>query len=89
MFKVNLENLIKIKCALYHHWRLQPSEIENMEYWEFELSVENLQEFLKEKNDQEKKQQQEQQKNTPNAGKYMKQASSFKTPRTPNIKRPR
>jgi hypothetical protein len=59
-----------------------------MEYWEFELTVENLQEFLKEKNEQERRQQQDQQKNAPNTNKYMKQAQSFKTPRVPNIKKP-
>ena len=83
-----MENFIKIKCALYHHWRLQPSEIESMEYWEFEMTIENLQEFLKEKNEQEKRQQQDQQKNTPNTSKYMRQASAFKTPRMPNFRKP-
>ena len=86
MFAVNVENLIKVKCALYHHWRLQPSELEGMEYWEFEMTVENLQEFLKEKNESERKQQQEHDKSMPNTGAMMR---NYKVPKVPNFRSPK
>lgn len=86
MFCVDVRNLIKLKGALYHHYRMQPSEIENFEYWEFELTLEDLQENLKERKDQEKRGSDDQQKNMPNMNKYTKGMGGFKMP---NIKMPK
>ena len=42
-------NYFKTKTYLLHHLRLQPSEIENMPYYEYVYHVDNLIEILKEK----------------------------------------
>jgi len=86
MFKINLENFFKAKLALYYHLRMQPSEIENMPYYEYEMTLENLQELLKEKHDAEKGANKSQQDSIPN---YSKMAGKFKSPKMPNIKIPK
>ena len=45
LFKINVTNLIQIKAALAKNFHIQPSEIENMPMWEYEL-------FIGEMNDQ-------------------------------------
>lgn len=40
---------------MYYHLRIQPSEIENLPYYEFEITLEELIDILKQKNDAEKK----------------------------------
>ncbi len=66
---------------------MQPSEIEQMPYYEYEITLENLHELLKEKQDAEKRAHGDQQKNSPNYGGMMKNYSNaykvpkFKTPK--------
>lgn len=80
-------NLFKAKFALYYHLRLQPSEIEQFPFYEFEYTLENLKDFLKEKNDAEKGQYDQMNKNMPSN--QFKQPSMPKTPKMPNIKMPK
>ena len=54
LFKINVVNLIQIKASLAKNFHIQPSEIDAMPMWEYEM-------FIKEMNDQvqaENKQQQ-------------------------------
>lgn len=81
-------NLFKAKFALYYHLRLQPSEIENMPFYEFEYTLENLKDFLKEKNEAEKGQSDQMNKNMPDMSKF-KAPKMPSTPKMPNIKMPR
>ena len=67
---------------MYYHLHLQPSEIEKFPFYEYEITIENLQDFLKEKHDAEKGQQDAQQSNMPNM-------SKFNAPKMPNIKMPK
>ena len=74
------------------NWHIQPSEIDNMQYWEYEISIEEYQKILKER----KEQQDEQQGSQPGmsdiskmGSNMMKQAqSSFKMPTMPSISMP-
>ena len=72
--------------ALYYHLHIQPSEIENMPYYEYEITLENLHDLLKEKNDAERKAHEDQTANTPN---YNKMANSFKAPSMPKFRMPK
>jgi len=89
LFSINLENFFKAKFALHYHLHMQPSEIEELPYYEFEYILKNLSDFLEEKNKQEKEGHEKQQANTPNYSKYGKQFSGMKTPKMPNVKMPR
>lgn len=75
LFQVELDNFFKAEAALYEHWRLQPSEIERMPFFELESKLKILEEKLKERNKQEKEQKD-------------KMGSGPKTPKMPNIKMP-
>ena len=58
--------------ALYYHIRLQPSEIENLPFYEFEITMKELSELLKQKNDAERKAYGQQQDSSGgDVGKYM------------------
>lgn len=86
MFKINLLNHRKARLALqYHLHGFTPSEIDGMWYMDFENKLFDLSELLKEKQDAEKKQYDESKSNSPDYGKQMKSASSFKAP---NFKTP-
>lgn len=75
LFQISLENYFKTKFYLGLHLRLQPSEIEDLYYYEYWYYVKNLQEYLKTKNKQQEDQQE--QANT--------QTSSYKTPKMPKV----
>ena len=64
--------------ALYYHLHMQPSEIERMPYYEYEITIENLQELLKEKAEAEKKAYEDGEKKNDSGSKY-------KTPKTPKM----
>lgn len=67
---------------------MQPSEIESMPFYEFEITMENLVQFLKEKNDAEKREYDKGKQGTPNTPKV----GNFKVPKAPsmpNIKMPK
>lgn len=52
---------------------VQPSEIDNMQYWEYEITLEEYQKILKER----KEQQDEQQGNQPGMGDISKMGSNM------------
>jgi sortase (surface protein transpeptidase) len=84
LFQISLENYFKTKFYLGLHLRLQPSEIENLYYYEYWYYVKNLQEYLKAKNKQQEDQQEqaEAQKNS------YKMHKTPKMPKVPNLKTP-
>ena len=64
---------------------MQPSEIENMDYYEFWYYVKNLSDYIKEKNKQQSAQQEQQEAQS------SQMSSAYKTPKmpkVPNIKPP-
>lgn len=75
---------------MLYHLRLQPSEVENMPYYEYEYIVQNLIDILKEKQESEENQSRSYSEMDPNsvmkqAGKYIPNSSMNKAP---NIKFP-
>jgi|TARA_B110000305_G_scaffold217940_1_gene257683 hypothetical protein len=58
---------------------MQPSEIENLYYYEFHYYLKNLTEYIKEKNNQNKDQEEQQ------AQQQNNMSSKYKTPAMPKI----
>ena len=56
LFKVNIENLVANKAVICKHFYMQPSEIDRMPYWEYEMTHKECEKMAEE----EKKQQEEQ-----------------------------
>lgn len=54
-FQVDIVRLFEYKHIFYQKLRIQPSEIENMMYYEFEFTVENLQKWVEEEKKQREK----------------------------------
>ena len=50
LFKINIINLIKVKVSLAKEFHIQPSEIDNMSFWEYELFMKELNSVIKEEN---------------------------------------
>jgi hypothetical protein len=55
LFKVDLVNLIKIKAILAKEFHIQPSEVDDMFVWEYELFIKELSSLVKEENDKQQK----------------------------------
>lgn len=51
---MDLNEFIKLKAALAKNFHIQPTEIDKMPYWEYELFVEHLSNLVKEENDSQK-----------------------------------
>lgn len=53
--KIDIWNLINIKASLSKAFHIQPSEIDNMPMWEFELYVKKINELVEEENENQQK----------------------------------
>ena len=56
LFKINIVGLIQIKASLAKNFHIQPSEIDNMPMWEYEMFIDELNKQVKDEN---KRQQEE------------------------------
>jgi len=57
LFKISLENFFKVRFYVYKHLSIQPSELNEMEYYEYFYIVKDLIEDLKKENEANKGQQ--------------------------------
>ena len=55
LMRIDIISLINIKASLSKAFHIQPSEIDNMPMWEFELYIKQLNELVKEENEGQKK----------------------------------
>ena len=53
--KIDIMGLIKIKASLSKTFHIQPSEIDKMPMWEFELYIKQLNELVEEENNKQQK----------------------------------
>ena len=79
LFAIDIINLVKTKAALSKNFRIQPSEIDAMPYWEFELYLKALNEQVEEENKANQEQMDKYKIND-----TMKSLSSGKTPGMPS-----
>ena len=88
LFMINIEGLVRNKVALAKNFHIQPSEIDKMSMWEYEMFMKELNEQVKEEND---KQQGEMKKyNIDKAMKmsdpsYIKKQQEAYTPKIPSM----
>ena len=91
LFKIDIINFIKIKATLAKEFHIQPSEIENMPVWEYELFMKSINEMVKEENEKNKQEMDKagikdaQKMSNPNNMRKMQQPS---IPKMPNISMP-
>lgn len=53
MFRINVVNLIQIKASLAKNFHVQPSEVDNMPMWEYEMFITEMNKQVKEENDKQ------------------------------------
>ena len=53
LWKIDVINLIQIKASLAKNFHIQPSEIDQMPMWEYELFIEEMNKQVKEENDKQ------------------------------------
>ena len=53
--KVDIMSMIKLKASLSKNFHIQPSEVDKMPMWEFELYIKSLNEMVEEENDKQQK----------------------------------
>lgn len=97
LFRIDLMNYIKIKSILAKEFHIQPSEIDKMPAWEYELFIKEINNTVKEENERNQaemdksgynnpKQFEMQQRNMEKqAMRNMPNMSSFKMPSMPKI----
>jgi hypothetical protein len=51
--KTDLSTFVKIKASLAKNFHIQPSEVDKMPMWEYELFITYLNEMVKEENDKQ------------------------------------
>lgn len=69
------------------NWHIQPSELDNMQYWEYEISLEEYEKILKERKEEQDAQQEGMNMNPTKMGSdMMKQAQhNLKMPSMPSM----
>lgn len=55
LFIIDVLNLIETKAALAKNFHIQPSELDRMPYWEYEMFRDSINEQVKEENDRQQK----------------------------------
>lgn len=55
LFQINVRNLIINKAQLAKNFHIQPSEIDNMKMWEYEMFMQELNEIVKNENKDQQK----------------------------------
>ena len=55
LFKIDIINFLKVKAILSKEFHIQPSEIENMPVWEYELFIREINGIVKEENERNEK----------------------------------
>lgn len=55
LWKIDLMNFVKIKASLSKEFKIQPTEIDKMPMWEYELFLQHLNNLVKDENDSQQK----------------------------------
>lgn len=86
LFRINLENLIKTKIHIAKEYHIQPSEIDRLQFFEYERYLEQMNLIAKQQEEENKKQQEDydNMRSSMNPNKMMNSMgnaqSSFKSP---------
>lgn len=94
LYIIDLLRLSDTKAALLKNFRMQPSEVDKMVYWEYELLLESLNKMVNEENERQQKEMDKYHVNehmdSIRSGKMMKTPDmNFKTPDFGSMKVPK
>ena len=59
MWSIDVRNLVQNKFVICREYHIQPSEIDRMQYWEYEWYTDEIKEITKEQEKQQKQQEKE------------------------------
>ena len=91
LFKIDVLNYIKIKATLAKEFHIQPSEVDKLPAWEYELFMKALNELVKEENERNEKEMnnsgvnQAKKMSDPNNIRRMQQSSMRNMPSMPKM----
>ena len=87
LFSIDLLRLIQTKAVLSKQFGMAPSEIDNMNYWEYEYFMHELNKLVEEENKQNEKQKEQYDMNTIMKQQQSQQSKMMRTsqPKMPNI----
>jgi len=92
IFQVDVRNLVISKLNICHEYHIQPSEIDRMIYFEYEILIEEINRQQKEERKRQEEQDKKQQKGMPNMSSMMRNAQAsmpkMSTPSMPKISMP-
>lgn len=81
LFKVNIQNLVRDKVSIVKEYYIQPSEIDRMPFWEYEMFKEEIMKQMKERQEHEERQRAD-------YGTDKFSPDKYKLPKQPQIKAP-
>jgi patatin-like phospholipase/acyl hydrolase len=88
LWKIDLVNFIKTKAILSKEFKIQPTEVDKMPMWEYELFLQHLNSLVKEENDNQRKEMDkyhiDDYKKTVNQAR-MNKTPNYSIPKIPNI----
>lgn len=84
LFKIDVLNYIKTKAVLSKEFHIQPSEIDLMPAWEYEIFIQEINSLVKEENDKNKKEMDRAGYDKINDKNYMNKIVNSKLPNLPN-----
>lgn len=87
IFQVDVRNLVKNKLAISREYHVQPSEIDKLQFYEYEMYLDEINRDIKEQEKRKKEQEKEQKASMPNMGNIMRTAQSSmpKMPTMPSM----
>ena len=94
LFRIDLINYIKVKSILAKEFHIQPSEIDRMPAWEYELFMKEINNAVKEENERNQKEMDKagydkmQKMSNPNYMQHMSKQQMSKMPNMGSIKMP-
>lgn len=84
LFKIDVINYIKVKSILAKEFHIQPSEIDKMPAWEYELFMQEINTLVKEENERNQKEMDKSGYNKMNNPNYMKNMANNQMPKMDN-----
>lgn len=84
LFKIDIINYIKVKSILAKEFHIQPSEIDKMPAWEYELFMQEINALVKEENERNQKEMDKSGYNKMNDPNYMKKMANSQMPKMNN-----
>ena len=79
LFKVSIENLVRNKVVICRNFKIQPSELMCMPFWEYEMTLKECENIVEEEKEEEKKNQEDGQGRykVPSINQYQRQSNQM------------